>query len=92
MNKVSKEVILKDALALKIDLEDDLIDYYLEEVNTFINSRPEIDLQGVLPLRYVNADVVNVFSTTQNDLLNVDDLMKNVSNREGNYIKVPKVL
>ncbi len=92
MEKVSKATILKDAWALKVCLEEENIDYYVSEVNNFISKHPEVDLKGVKPLRYVNEEVVNVFQSTDNELASAEDVMKNVKDREGNYIKVPKVL
>ncbi len=92
MDKVSKDIILKDAWALKISLDAKDVDYYVSEVNKFISKHPKLDLSGVKPLRYVNEDVCNVFMSCTNELASVEDVMKNVSDREGNYIKVPKVL
>lgn len=92
MKKVNKEVILKDAWALKVHLADDEVDYYVDEVNKFIELHPEIDLKDVKPLRYVNEEVINVFSSVDNELASSSDVLKNVRDREGNYVKVPKVL
>ncbi len=92
MNKVERDTIIKDAKALKINLTEAEIDLYVDEVNKFISLHPELQLGDVEPLRYVNEEVVNVFNSNDEAVVEVDLLLSNVEDREGNYIKVPKVL
>lgn len=99
MSKIGKEEIINNAWALKVSLTDQEIDYCVEEVNKFFDSRPELncelvddDCMTLSPLRYVHEDIVNVFSAREETLASTEDVLVNASDREGNYIKIPKVL
>ncbi len=91
--KFTKEELIKDAETLKISLTDRETEILFKEISTFYDKHPEgISLDGIEMMRFVNEDVVNVFRTQEVELVKVEDLMKNVHDREGNYIKVPKVI
>lgn len=99
MSKVTKEDIVANAWALKVDLTDSEVDYCVDEVNKFFAKRPELDCNyidencvALEPLRYVNENVVNVFSATEENIADTEDILSNTLDREGNYIKIPKVL
>ncbi|MFV0424617.1 MAG: aspartyl/glutamyl-tRNA amidotransferase subunit C [Bacilli bacterium] len=99
MSNVNRDDVTNNAWALKVSLTESEIDYCVKEVNNFFNSRPQLDCEEVIegcaslqPLRYVHSEIVNVFSTREESLISVDDILENTLDREGNYIKVPKVL
>lgn len=99
MNKVSREEMINNSEVIKISLTDEEIDYCVNEVNKFFDNRPELNCEEVRencvtlePLRYVNSDVVNVFSARGETLVSAEDVLANTLDKEGNYIKVPKVL
>jgi aspartyl-tRNA(Asn)/glutamyl-tRNA(Gln) amidotransferase subunit C len=64
----------------------------LQQIITFVEKLDELDLAGVEPLRQVSP-VANV---TREDVRakewNVDDAMKNASQKDGNYFVVPKMV
>ncbi len=99
MGKVSREEIINNSEVVKVKLTDEEVDYCMNEVNKFFDNRPELNCDEVNencvvlePLRYVNSDVVNVFSARGETLISAEDMLSNTLDKEGNYIKVPKVL
>lgn len=99
MEKVTKKDIIDDAWALKVSLTEEEVDYCVGEVNNFFASRPDFNCDDIsescvelTPLRYVNSEVVNVFSAREETLVSAEEVLSNTLDREGNYVKVPKVL
>ncbi len=92
MNKITKAEIIEDAKSLKITISDDEAKFFCDEVNEYMETRPDIDYSNIEALRYVNPETINVFSSGEQKLIDVDDLISNVKDREGNYVKVPRVI
>ncbi len=99
MIKVTKQDIIDDAWSLKVDLTEEEVEYCVNEVNDFFESRLELDCNemsescvDIAPMRYVNSELVNVFSVREENLITAEELLINTKDKEGNYVKVPKVL
>ncbi|MFV0498969.1 MAG: Asp-tRNA(Asn)/Glu-tRNA(Gln) amidotransferase subunit GatC [Bacilli bacterium] len=95
MNKINKLDIKNNANALKMEMTDSEIEYCLEEANKFFDSRPKFNFENrddLKELRYVNENVVNVFSSNEDVIVSADEVLLNAIDREGNYFKVPKVI
>ncbi len=91
--RITRDELLRDAMQLKIELNENEIEILLNDINTFYDKHPDgVDLTGVDMMRYVNDEVVNVFSSSGEKHVDVESLLENVKDRKGNYIKVPKVL
>lgn len=95
MSKISDEDVLKLAQLSKISLDDAHVHQFraeLEEILNYVEQLADVDVSGLEPTNQVTGlqsvmrdDEVNTFTSTEK-------LLKNLPGRDGNNIKVRKVL
>ncbi len=96
MTKLSREDILKLAKLARLKLTDDEVEKFSNEISAvlgYVEQLQNVDVAGLEPTTQVTGlknvmrpDEIKDYGTT------TEDLLKNVPNREGNYIKVKRVL
>jgi aspartyl-tRNA(Asn)/glutamyl-tRNA(Gln) amidotransferase subunit C len=95
MSKLSKDDVLKLAKLSKLDISDDQLDRFtdeLAEIVTYVEQLQSVDVSGLEPTNQVSGlknvmrdDVVSEYASK-------DELLKNLPDREGDLIKVKRVL
>lgn len=96
MTKLSREDILKLAKLARLKLTDEEVEKFSNEISAilgYVEQLQNVDVTGLEPTTQVTGlknvmrpDEIKDYGTT------TEDLLKNVPNREGNYIKVKRVL
>lgn len=96
MAKLSRDDVLKLARLAKLQLSEAEVEQYrteLSEILGYVEQLQEVDVAGLQPTTQVTGlknvtreDVVADYGVTQ------EDLLKNVPDRKGAYIKVKRVL
>lgn len=96
MAKLSRDDVLKLARLAKLQLSEAEVEQYrteLSEILGYVEQLQEVDVAGLQPTTQVTGlknvtreDVVDDYGATQ------EDLLKNVPDRKGAYIKVKRVL
>lgn len=81
---------------LNIAATEEEIVYYEKSLQQFLNSCDSalaLDVSDIEERRYNFDNHINIMSHGGKvEVVSVDDMMKNVNYREGNYVKVPKVV
>ena len=95
MANISKDDVLKLAKLSMLELNDEQLKRFtreLDEIVKYVEQLQSVDVEGLEPTFQVTGltnitrpDEVEPFETT-------DELLKNLPDRDGNYIKVKRVL
>tara|TARA_Y100001968_G_C19088698_1_gene586603 strand:- start:292 stop:579 length:288 start_codon:yes stop_codon:yes gene_type:complete len=95
MTKISLSDIRKVAKLARLELPEDQIETYteqLEEILSYIDQLQEIDTQNIPP----TTRAVEVVNAIREDLVEVkcsrEDILNQAPHREGDFIRVPKIL
>tara|TARA_Y100001968_G_scaffold94710_1_gene85042 strand:- start:6592 stop:6885 length:294 start_codon:yes stop_codon:yes gene_type:complete len=95
MNKISQEDVRKVAKLSRLDLDDDEIVKYanqLQEIIGYIEQLGKVDTKDISPTTRA-VEVVNVLredTVTRTEVRN--ELLDLAPNREGDFFRVPKIL
>lgn len=96
MEKLSKEDVLHVADLARLDITEEEIDKYsvqLSDILTEIDKIVNVKIDENEEILISTTDASNKINKDEvGDMLKTDDIFKNVKNRSGNYIIVPKVL
>ena len=95
MAKITDEDILRLAELSSIEISSDEVAKFRKEIQSvmeYIDMLSDVDVSGLEP----TAQVTGLVNATRPDVVkvyaNVEELLKNVPNKEGNLIKVKRVL
>lgn len=95
MAKLTKEDILKLAQLCKLSLTDDQVEKFrleLEEIVDYVEQLQAVDVAGLTPTN----QVTGLTNVTRPDEVNVQAdqaaLLKNLPQRDGDYIKVNRMI
>lgn len=95
MAKLSKEDVLKLARLSKIELTDDQLTRFtseLEKIVDYVEQLQAVDVAGHVPT-YQLTGLTNAMREDEiHKYTDSEELLKNLPDREGNYIKVKRVL
>lgn len=96
MSKITRDDVLKLAALSKIKLSDDEIEKFVEELSAivqYVEQIDSVDASGLDPTDQVTG-LKNVMRRDEliNYQANKEDLLKNLPQREEDYIKVKRVL
>lgn len=96
MAKLSRDDVLKLARLAKLELSEAEVEQYrteLSEILGYVEQLQEVDVIGLKPTTQVTGlknvsreDVIKDYGVSQ------EELLKNLPDRKGNYIKVKRVL
>lgn len=95
MTKITDDDVLKLAQLSKLSLTDDQLKKFrdeIEEILNYIEQLQQVDTEGLEPTNQVTG-LTNVMR--EDEIVgdpDTDELLKNSPDREGNYIKVRRVL
>ena len=93
--KVDEELVKKIAKLARITLSDKEVKKYSEQLAKivgYVEQLNEIDTSNVEPLSHVQ-EVVNSFrDDVVKESLDIDEVLKNAPETEGNFFKVPGVI
>ena len=95
MAKLSKEDILKLARLSKLELTEQQVEKFrieLEEIMGFVEQLQSVDTEGLEPTNQVTGLTNITRKDETSDYASREDLLKNLPNREKNYIKVKRVI
>lgn len=95
MTKITDDDVLKLALLSKLSLNDDQLKKFrdeIEEILNYIEQLQQVDTEGLDPTNQVTG-LTNVMRDDEiADEVDKEELLKNAPGREGDYIKVRRVL
>lgn len=95
MAHISKEDVLKLAKLSMLELSDEQLDRFtreLDEIVKYVEQLQSVDVTGLEPTFQVTG-LTNVMRPDEpKEFESTDELLRNVPDREGNYIKVKRVL
>ena len=95
MTKITDDDVLKLALLSKLSLNDDQLKKFrdeIEEILNYIEQLQQVDTEGLDPTNQVTG-LTNVMRDDEiADVADKEELLKNAPGREGDYIKVRRVL
>tara|TARA_Y100001936_G_C15858107_1_gene550958 strand:+ start:71 stop:367 length:297 start_codon:yes stop_codon:yes gene_type:complete len=93
--KITIEEVKHIAKLSKLNIPDNELNYYLEEMDKMINHFniiSKVDTSDVEPMTHVN-NTSNVFRKDKlKNSLNTKDAIENSTKTFGNYIKIPKII
>ena len=95
MSKITADDVRKVAQLARLDLPDDTIATYtgqLERILDYVDQLQAVDTEGVLPTTRA-VEVVN--ATREDTVVDTDvrqDLLDQAPQREGDFLRVPKIL
>lgn len=93
--KVDKELVKKIAKLARITLTDKEVEKYssqLARIIDYVEQLNELDTSSIEPLSHVQG-VVNFFrDDVVKKSLDIDEVLKNAPETEGNFFKVPGVI
>ena len=95
MSKITADDVRKVAKLARLDLPDDTIATYtgqLERILDYVDQLQAVDTEGVLPTTRA-VEVVN--ATREDTVVDTDvrqDLLDQAPQREGDFLRVPKIL
>lgn len=96
MEKLNKEDVKHVADLARLDITEDEIDKYsvqLSDILTEIDKIVNVKIDENEEILISTTDASNKINKDEvGEMLKTDDMFKNVKNRSGNYIIVPKVL
>ena len=95
MTKISSSDVRKVAQLARLELPDDQIEKYTEEIAeilSYIDQLQEIDTKNIPP----TTRAVEVVNAMREDLVDVncsrEDILNQAPHREGDFFRVPKIL
>ncbi len=95
MTKITDDDVLKLAQLSKLSLSDEQVVKFrdeIEEILNYIEQLQQVDTDGLEPTNQVTG-LTNVMREDEiEDSVGKDELLKNAPDREGDYIKVRRVL
>ena len=93
--KITIDEVKHIARLSKLNIPDNELNYYLEEMDKMINHFniiSKVDTSDVEPMTHVN-NTSNVFRKDKlKNSLNTKDAIQNSAKTFGNYIKIPKII
>ena len=94
--QIDKKTVTKVALLSRLELdekESELYSSQLAAILSYIGKLNEVDTKNVLPTSHPLQNLKNVFrKDVLKDSLDVDDVLSNAPQREGDLFKVPQVI
>tara|TARA_B100000676_G_scaffold25494_1_gene23128 strand:- start:7348 stop:7644 length:297 start_codon:yes stop_codon:yes gene_type:complete len=92
--KITLEEVKHIAKLSKLNIPDNELEYYANEMNKMINHFnliSKVDTSKTEPMTHVN-DMINVYrEDISEDSLNTKDAIKNSADTFGQFIKIPKI-
>lgn len=95
MSKISRSDVLKLAKLSKITLTEKQVDKLTEEFEAlleYIDQLQQVDTEGLEPTNQVTGLVNVMRSDSEKNTTSKDELLKNLPDRQGDLIKVRRVL
>jgi len=93
--KLSKEEVDKLAHLARLDFseaEKEAIVNDMDKILGFVDKINELDLEGVEPLIYLSEERNVLRKDEAQDLVTIDEALKNAPDRDTDFFRVPKVL
>jgi len=93
--KVTSKEVKHIAKLSKLEIEDDKIDYYANEMNNileYFNVISKVDTSNVEPLTHITDNVNVIREDEPHDCIDKKKFIDNCPDTFGNYIKVPSIL